>query len=197
MRWTDRTHWLFDMDGTLTVAAHDFAAFKRAHGLPEDQAILESLALMPRAEAAAIHAALRDWETEIARESRPAEGAAELLEILRERRCALGVLTRNTREIAHLTLEAAGLHGFFDRRDVAGRDCAAPKPAPDGVLRQLSLWAAGPQQAVMVGDYVFDVFAGRAAGTATILVDGQGRFGEVPQADVVVEGLTDIAALLA
>lgn len=196
MRWSERTHWLFDMDGTLTVAAHDFAGFKRQHGLPEDQAILESLALMPRDEAQLIHAALRRWETDIARETRPAAGAAELLGTLRERGCVLGVLTRNTREIAHLTLEAAGLHGFFDRRDVAGRDCAAPKPAPDGVLRQLSLWAAGPQQAVMVGDYVFDVFAGKAAGTATILVDEQGRFGEVPQADVIVGGLAEIADLL-
>ena len=29
-------HWVFDMDGTLTVAVHDFPAIKRALGIPQD-----------------------------------------------------------------------------------------------------------------------------------------------------------------
>ena len=29
-----RRHWIFDLDGTLTVAAHDFAAIRRTLGIP-------------------------------------------------------------------------------------------------------------------------------------------------------------------
>ena len=196
MRWSERTHWLFDMDGTLTVAVHDFAAFKASQGLPLDQPILEALDAMDPAAAAPIHVALRDWETEIARHSAPAVGAHDLLERLRRADRPLGVLTRNTREIAVETLRAAGLLDFFDHEAIAGRDCAAHKPSPDGVLRQLRLWGAPASGAVMVGDYIFDVYAGRAAGTATILIDHHGGYGVVPEADAIVGGLPEILDLL-
>mgnify|MGYP000293650260 CR=1 FL=1 len=38
---------LFDMDGTLTVPMHDFAAFKARHGLPTDQDLLGSTLALP------------------------------------------------------------------------------------------------------------------------------------------------------
>lgn len=31
-----RRHWVFDMDGTLTVAVHDFAAIRRALEIPAE-----------------------------------------------------------------------------------------------------------------------------------------------------------------
>ena len=40
MRWSERTHWLFDMDGTLTVPVHDFVALRRRLGAPEGGDIL-------------------------------------------------------------------------------------------------------------------------------------------------------------
>jgi len=33
-------HWVFDMDGTLTIAVHDFAAIRRALEIPEEDDIL-------------------------------------------------------------------------------------------------------------------------------------------------------------
>ncbi len=197
MHWSTRTHWIFDMDGTLTVAMHDFAAFKRSQGLPEDQAILESLDAMDPSAAAPIHLALFEWERELALQARPAEGAGELMEHLSRAGRPLGVLTRNTRELAIETLRAADLLGFFHLDDIAGRDCAAPKPAPDGVLRQLARWKAPASGAAMVGDYVFDVIAGKRAGTSTVLVDHGGRFDAVDEADVIVGGLPELLGLIA
>ena len=37
-------HWVFDMDGTLTVAVHDFAAIRRALEIPPQDDILAHLA---------------------------------------------------------------------------------------------------------------------------------------------------------
>ena len=189
-----RRHWIFDLDGTLTVAVHDFSAFKAAVGLPDDQPILEAMRALSPARAAEVAAALHSWEAEHARLARPAPHAAALLSWLSVGHRRLGILTRNTAAVALITLEAAGLAGYFSPADVLGRDEAAPKPAPDGVLRLLGAWGAAPTDAVMVGDWIFDVAAGRAAGVGTVLVDATGRFpSPPPEADRVVG---DLSALL-
>ena len=57
-------HWVFDMDGTLTVAVHDFAAIRVALDIPAQDDILTHLAALPAAEAAAKHAWLLEHERE-------------------------------------------------------------------------------------------------------------------------------------
>ncbi|MCT4836751.1 hypothetical protein LZK55_31615, partial [Pseudomonas aeruginosa] len=59
MRLADIRHWVFDMDGTLTRAVHDFPAIRRALDIPEQDDILLHLAALPEAEAAAKHVLAR------------------------------------------------------------------------------------------------------------------------------------------
>ena len=40
----ERKYWIFDLDGTLTVAVHDFTATRRELDLPPGKPILEELA---------------------------------------------------------------------------------------------------------------------------------------------------------
>ncbi|KAF1011750.1 MAG: Phosphoglycolate phosphatase [Pseudomonas fluorescens] len=87
------------------------------------------------------------------------------------RGCRLGILTRNARELAHVTLQAIGLADCFAVEDVLGREDAAPKPDPDGLLKLAGAWDVSPAEMVMVGDYRFDLDCGRAAGTRTVLVN--------------------------
>ena len=56
MSLADVHHWVFDMDGTLTVAVHDFAAIRVALAIPAEADILTHLAALPADEAAAKHA---------------------------------------------------------------------------------------------------------------------------------------------
>lgn len=181
------------MDGTLTHAAHDFQAFKAEHGMPLDRPILEVIAESPSDRAAWLQQRLIGWEEGIAQASRAAEDAIVLLSHLRASGHAVAVLTRNTRRLALVTLEAAGLHEHFHPDVVLGRDSAAPKPSPDGVNQILRTWGAPASDAVMVGDYLFDIEAGRAAGVATVLVD---RVRQSPPwagvADRVVWGLDEL-----
>ena len=173
-----RRHWIFDLDGTLTLAQHDFEAIRRDLGLAAGRPILEQLAAMPVAEAAPIHAELERIEEHLAKEAEPAPGAASLLEDLHRTGMRLGILTRNKRRLAHIALNATGLARYFETDVVLGRDEAAPKPAPDGVQRILQTWGADPSDAVMLGDYLFDLQAGRNAGTASVLVDPLDRGAE-------------------
>lgn len=164
-------HWVFDMDGTLTVAVHDFAAIREALGIPPEHDILTHLAALPVEEAAAKHAWLLEHERDLAIASRPAAGAVELVRELAGRGCQLGILTRNARELAHVTLEAIGLADCFPVEHILGRDEAAPKPNPDGLLKIAGAWGVSPSELVMVGDYRFDLDCGRAAGARTVLVN--------------------------
>ena len=164
-------HWVFDMDGTLTLAVHDFEAIKRALDIPLAEDILDHLASLPEAVAAAKHAWLLEHERELALASQPAPGAIELVRELRERGCRLGILTRNAHELALLTLRAIGLEDCFAVPDVIGRDEAPPKPDPGGLLHFARTWQVAPSELVMVGDYRFDLECARAAGARSVLVN--------------------------
>ena len=164
-------HWVFDMDGTLTIAVHDFAAIRRALEIPPQDDILAFLAALPEQEAAPRHAWLLAHERELAEAARPAPGACALVRALHARDCRLGILTRNARPLALLTLEAIGLLDCFVVDDILGRDEAPPKPQPDGLLQLAARWAVAPGELAMVGDFVHDLSCARAAGAHSVLVN--------------------------
>ncbi|VXC79681.1 HAD family hydrolase [Pseudomonas sp. 8Z] len=167
----DVRHWVFDMDGTLTLAVHDFPAIKRELGIPQEDDILHHLAALPAEVAAAKHAWLLEHERELAVASQPAPGAIELVRSLRERGCRLGILTRNAHELALLTLQAIGLDDCFVVDDILGRDEAPPKPHPGGLLHLAERWQVAPSELLMVGDYRFDLECAQAAGARSVLVN--------------------------
>ncbi|WP_447782603.1 HAD family hydrolase [Stenotrophomonas riyadhensis] len=185
-------HWVFDMDGTLTVAMHDFARIKRELAIPAQDDILTHLAALPAAEASAKHAWLLAHERELAAASVPAMGAVALVRALQGAGCRLGILTRNVRSLAQVTLQAIGLGDVFAEEDIIGRDEAEPKPSPDGLQYFLRRWQVDPAQVVMVGDYRFDLECGRAAGTRTLLVNAPDN----PWPDMACWHLADCAAVL-
>jgi phosphoglycolate phosphatase-like HAD superfamily hydrolase len=108
----------------------------------------------------------------------------------------LGILTRNSRLTALETLRRCGLEEFFDARHVMSREGCALKPSGDGVKKLLELWRASPADAVMVGDYLFDIMAGREAGTTTVFIDNLGREEYARQADRSVKSLHELLALI-
>lgn len=163
-------HWVFDLDGTLTLAVHDFALIRRELEIPAGHDILGYLGGLPAAEAAAKRAWLIAHERALADASIAAPGAVELLRSLHGRRCALGILTRNDHALARLTLAEIGLADLFPQDAIVGRDEAIPKPHPAGLLLHAARWGVPPTGLVMVGDHGYDLEAGRAAGARTVYV---------------------------
>jgi len=159
------------MDGTLTLAVHDFDQIRRTLGINPGKPILEAIDEMPEATADAMMEKLFDIEMQIAKDANEQPGARELLEHLTLQGCTLGILTRNGCEIAVETLRAAGLLEFFEPQTILGRESCAPKPDPAGVNQHLVAWQADPGATVMVGDYKFDLEAGYLAGVATVHLD--------------------------
>jgi phosphoglycolate phosphatase len=81
----------------------------------------------------------------------------------------LGIVTTKLPDQAEAVLRQLGLAAFF-RHVQGGTPDLGLKPAPDTVLAALATLQCPPEQALMVGDTVADVQAGKAAGVHTCAV---------------------------
>lgn len=191
-----RRHWVFDLDGTLTLPVHDFSVIRHALGVPKGTDILGYLSALPDEEAQPLHDRLTEIETALLERIEPAPGLVQLIRTLHERGARLGILTRNTREIARLTLERLDISHYFCDECVLGRGCVPPKPDPEGLIRFSEQWGTAPEELVMVGDYLFDLQTGRNAGAATVHVDRTGKFAWPELTDIGVATLAELLELL-
>lgn len=166
----DAKAWIFDLDGTLTLAQHDFAAIREELGIPADEDILGYLGTLPEDQASELSAQLDAIELRLARDVAAAPGAARLVRHLRDSGKQVGILTRNLHSVAVSSLEVLGIADCFEPEHILGRAEALPKPDPAGIHHLLALWSVEPREAVMVGDFRFDLEAGRAAGCRTCLL---------------------------
>jgi HAD superfamily hydrolase (TIGR01509 family) len=190
--FSTKSFWIFDLDGTLTVPIHDFDFIRRELDIPYVTDILGHLDSLPEAEASKRHTRLHKIEMELAHKAIPSEGAVEMLTILHKSGARLGILTRNDKDIALLTLETIGVGHYFASENILGRSEVTPKPDPAGIRHLLSGWGADPADAVMVGDYLFDLQAGRAAGTTTVHVERPDGKSWPEFTDLAVATLTDL-----
>lgn len=163
-----KTAWVFDLDGTLTVPVHDFAHMREELGMPPNADILKTLSEMPVAKKQQLTERLDELEAFYANQAKGAIGVEALIYHLAQKGCQLGILTRNTKEMAILSLQAIGVAQHFNHVTIIGRDEAPHKPDPQGLFDILNHWNKDVEDAVMVGDFRFDLEVGRAAGTATI-----------------------------
>jgi HAD superfamily hydrolase (TIGR01509 family) len=187
-----RGHWIFDLDGTLTVSAHDFEHMRRELGLEPQVPILEALHAMPDDKAAPLWEALNELEFYYAGKASIMQGANELLQRLHENGRQLAILTRNTMPVVKHTLEACSIDQFFPLDHILDRDSCIPKPSPDGIQRLLKFWQANADDTVMVGDFLYDLEAGKGAGVATVHLDTRGDVDWSEFTDIRVEGLVEI-----
>ena len=164
-------HWIFDMDGTLTIGVHDFDMMRSELGLAPGQGILETVQAMTPEQAAPLWDKINAMEYHFASLAKPMPGAFELLEHLQNKGVNLGILTRNVMPAALQTLKACNLDGFFTPNDILDRDSCEPKPHPAGITLLLDQWGAESSDSVMVGDYLFDLEAGKAAKVATVHIN--------------------------
>ncbi len=164
-------HWIFDMDGTLTMPVHDFDKIRTELGVEEGHSILEAIENMSDGKAIETKRKLTRIETDLANQASPQPDIESLLGRLINRGCKVGILTRNDEQIAHRTLQAAGLDIFFEDRVIIGRETCKPKPDPAGVLYLMEMWHTTAESTIVVGDYLHDLKAGFEAGATTVHFD--------------------------
>lgn len=158
---------LFDLDGTLTIGQLDFDAIRTEIGIAEGP-ILEAIAVMAGPARDRAVNILDRHERAAAETSELHPGAAETVATLRSRGWRVGIVTRNSRRWARYTLVRHGVEvdGLWSRED------GAIKPDPAGPRALCAAFGVDPERSWMVGDYRFDIEAGRRAGMRTVLMIG-------------------------
>lgn len=188
---------IFDLDGTLVDSRLDFDAMRLEIGLPRGMPVIEGVLTLPDGEKQ------RGWEIVERHERIGADtatvipGVLKLLDELRKRDVHVAVVTRNGRSFACETLTRLRLPIEL----VMTRDDAPPKPDPQAIINILDAWRLPAARTTMVGDFRFDLEAGRAAGTRTVLYSAECTEEELaawrPLADLVVPSFVDCEPLLA
>lgn len=137
------------------------------------------------------------YEANIAVHTAPFAGALDALDELARRGVALAIVTNKYERLARQVLDTLGLSGRF--QSVIGGDTLGPgraKPAPDPILAMIEQCGGG--RAAFVGDTMYDIRAGQAAGTVTVAVS----FGFLQQpvetlgADVVIDCYAELVPAL-
>lgn len=181
------------MDGTITRPWFDFAKVRAEIGIAEP--LLENLlALEPGPRRERGFAILARYERDAVAASELNDGARETVEWLRASGVPCALVTRNSRWSAVETLKKHGLE--FDV--VMTRDDGPVKPRPEPIWTICDRLRLAPVDTVLVGDYKYDVIAGRNAGTRTALLTN----GKTPPylseiaPDYVIDALGDLRRVI-
>jgi phosphoglycolate phosphatase-like HAD superfamily hydrolase len=170
---------LFDLDGVLVHSPLDLAAIKRELFGDEKVFIIEGIEAL-------------DGELEAAGKAHLDPGVSTLFDWIENRNLKRGVITRNTREA--VALIARNLEVDFGV--VIAREDAPPKPDPASVHAACDLLGVRPEACVMVGDFTFDIEAGRNAGCRTVFIETE-KFAHLePGEDVRIKSLVELIEVL-
>ncbi len=184
---------IFDMDGTLVDSMLDFEAMRSDMGLPSGQPILEALANMPAGEEKDRSlAVLREHELRGASRATLMPGVEAALADLSQRKIQQGIRTRNSREATDMVV--AGLELSFSM--VLTREDAPVKPDPQGLLDISQEWNLPPGEILFVGDYLFDMQAGRRAGMQSVLYMPKEVPSYVEESDFQIRHFDELISLI-
>ncbi|MDD5065080.1 MAG: HAD family hydrolase [Phycisphaerae bacterium] len=185
---------IFDLDGTITQPFFDFDAIREEMGLDKNSGpILESMQKMSPSQRKDAERILHYHEEKAVMESKLNDGTKKTLESLRKAKIKIGILTRNK---SYNALAIAEKHGLqFDA--IVDRDDGPVKPDAFGVLRICEKFGIRPQEALMVGDYLFDLQCAKAAGAVAVLLTNHERADEfAKQADFCIERIDQILEIV-
>ena len=191
---------LFDFDGTLTKPdALDFSVIKKILGCPEEIPALEFIEnISDSQKRAAAFTELNRFESRAAAKSEPNPGAENLIRTIHSKNLPMGIITRNSMDSVREALKNFTGISLDDFDVVITRDDPVrPKPSPEGILLAARKLNVEPRNILMVGDFVFDIDAGRSAGTLTALLDVNPRVDKSRlKCDIIVSCLSDIESVL-
>jgi phosphoglycolate phosphatase len=205
---------IFDLDGTLIdslddltdATNHMLAGFDRSALTPQEVRLLVGqgarnlvMRAMPGATDDDIERGLAAFiaynEAHIADRTLPYPGVVETLARLRDGGSPMAIVSNKNVALCRKILAILGIEGYF--MAVLGADSLpSRKPSPEPVLKLVHDFGLAPVDAVMVGDSINDIAAGRGAGVVTVgCTWGYGDISELAEADYRIDRFADLPGL--
>jgi len=184
----------FDLDGTITRPFLNFSQIRLEIGVALGrQSLLDQLESLPAEEKQRGLAVLERHETEAAENAELNRDVKKLLDRVRELGLLCSVITRNSKRSTDVVCEKLSI--CFDH--VITRDSGLPiKPDPAPLLYLSEKWNIPTSRIFMVGDFLYDVQSGKAAGSPTCLVTNGRDMPDTAGADYVVEHPGEVIPIL-
>lgn len=185
---------IFDLDGTITQPYLDFDNIRQEIGLARDSGpLLELMETMSPQERQRAEDILHFHEEKAVTESKLNPGARDTLSKLREMGLHIGILTRNKKSNAFAISRIHNLQ--FDA--VIGREDGPVKPDAFGVLELCRKFGVKPAEALLIGDYLFDLLCAKAAGAVAVLLTNQKKADEFAEhADFSIPNISGILDII-
>jgi pyrophosphatase PpaX len=180
--------YLFDMDGTLVDTFHlIYESFNEAlaengkrrltkaefdrelFGKHIDSALYKLIGPITEKELAAIMKAFSAAWSKRLGEVKVFKSVPLTLQRLKAAGFKLGVVSTSPRDVIEKTLETTGISKYFDII-IGAEDAAEKKPHCEPVVHAFNALGMGPEEAVYVGDTIYDIQAGHSAGCYTVLL---------------------------
>ncbi|MCC6026980.1 MAG: HAD family hydrolase [Archaeoglobi archaeon] len=185
-----------DLDGTLVEFNIPFELIREKLGIKERfilERIMEERDEKKKLEMLRI---LEDFELESAKNAKLAFYALELLNFLRKSGIIHGIVTRNSRRSVEVIAKKFNLKFDF----IVSRDDAKPKPSDEPIRILMSRFGVKGDETLVVGDFLFDLLAGKKAGARTALIVHSRNLGMLksfkPYADYIFYSLKELAEFL-
>ena len=156
---------VFDLDDTLIRSSLNLDLIRSELKIADKTPILEYIETLPPLEREVADKLVVDHEIAACEDAVLNPGVLEILSFLNTRNFRTGLFTRNCRPVADKVITKFDLE--FDR--VITRDCAPPKPSPVGLIAMIESWGIQSEEVIYVGDYLYDIEVGIAAGVKTAL----------------------------
>lgn len=201
---------IFDMDGTLTDSRRNIAASinyaRRTKGLEalDEDIICEAINALtfeasrrfygdtPTEEDHRVFTA--HYASECLKNLRLYDGIKELLAALKRRGVSMAVATNATSNFAEKMLSHTGIAHYF-MITLGADSVVSPKPAPDMLLKSLTLLNGSARDAFFVGDSGKDMIAAKTAGIKSVFVEW-GYGAENSLADFTIKKPEELLAII-
>lgn len=159
--------FIFDLDGTLVTSSLDFTAIRQEIGCPATEDILTFLDTVPGDRKASIIDIVHRHEMNDAQESDWLPHVRPFLAQCAANDIPMAIVTRNS---AIPTQVKVG-RNEIPIQHIVTRETSKPKPDPTALINIANDFNLPTEAIMMVGDYKYDLQAGRNAKMATCLVN--------------------------
>ncbi len=134
---------------------------------------------------------LEEEEIRRAKHSKVHPSLPKVLRELKNRGIILAVLTRNSKRASMIAL---GEYARYFDDIITREDDFEPKPSPEAIFHLLSKYGVRGDECLVVGDYDYDIIAGKKAGCITVRIgngSGDYRIEKIDEIFEIVNMLTD------
>jgi len=183
---------IFDLDGVIVKSCLNFGLIAREiFGSASRRPVLERIEeLSHAAEKEEAFRILEKHEKRAALRAQLNPGIDELFELVKRRGMKTAIVTRNSQDSVRIILEK-----FYLPIDcIVTRETAPPKPSRESVLRACECMGLTPHEVLLLGDYEFDMLAGKRAGVVTILLTSN-KESTSENADVEIESIAELVEM--